>query len=79
MAPNSQENVGLGSAVRELRAANGLTQQELGLKAALDRTYLGGVERGERNPSFECLLKIAAALEVSLSELIAHGERLTDQ
>ncbi len=54
----------------------GISQEELGYRSRLHRTYIGGIERGERNPSFMNIVKIADALEVSGSELLALGERL---
>ncbi len=60
----------LGLAVREHRRMLGLSQEELAEKSGLHRNYIGGVERGERNVSYLNLLKIAAGLELRLSELI---------
>lgn len=47
----------------------GYSQDELAFKASLDRTYLGGIERGERNPSLKNIAKITNALEVPIVEL----------
>ena len=58
-----------GNRVRALRNNAGISQEELAFRAGLHRTYLGGVERGERNPSLESILKIAGALEVSPGQL----------
>ena len=58
-----------GERVRELRVAKGLSQEELAFKAGVHRTYLGGIERGERNPSLKNITTIAKALDISLSEL----------
>ena len=58
-----------GKRVRDLREARGLSQEELAFKAGMHRTYLGGIERGERNPSLKNIAAIAEALGVSLSEL----------
>jgi transcriptional regulator with XRE-family HTH domain len=52
-----------GRRLRQLRLNAGLSQEELADKAGLDRSYVGGVERGERNISLENICKIAAALE----------------
>lgn len=52
----------LGSRIREKRQALGLTQEELAAKADIDRSYIGGVERGERNLTFTMLCQICAAL-----------------
>lgn len=61
----------MGRAIRELRLERHLSQEELGAQSQTHRNYVGQVERGERNPSFESLLKIARALDVRLSTLIA--------
>ena len=60
----------LGRAIVARRHDLDLSQESLGERAGLDRTYIGGVERGERNPSFEALIKIANALELHISELV---------
>ena len=58
-----------GERVRELRKEKGLSQEALALACELDRTYIGGVERGERNISLLNIQKIADALGVSAKEL----------
>lgn len=58
-----------GERVRELRQKKGLSQEALALACELDRTYIGGVERGERNISLLNIHKIAHALGVSVREL----------
>ena len=58
-----------GQRVRELRTKKGLSQEALALVCELDRTYIGGVERGERNISLLNIYKIAAALGVPAKEL----------
>lgn len=62
---------GFGERVRELRLARRLSQEELAFKSGVHRTYLGGIERGERNPSLKNIAAIAEALGVSLSELFS--------
>lgn len=54
-----------GRNVRQIRKERGLTQAELALKAGLNRSYLGGVERGQRSICMENIAKIADALVVS--------------
>jgi len=49
----------------------GLSQEELAFKSRVHRTYLGGIERGERNPSLRNIAAIARALGVDLSELFS--------
>ena len=58
-----------GKRVRELRAAKGLSQEALALTCDLDRTYIGGIERGERNVSLVNIERIAAGLGVPVREL----------
>jgi len=59
----------LGRRIRSLRSMKGWTQQELGEWADVNYKFLGEIERGQQNPSFEILVKIAGALEVRLPEL----------
>ncbi len=59
----------LGSRVREHRRARGLTQAELGSRCALHRTFVGSVERGERNLSVLNLRRLARVLRVPPSDL----------
>ena len=54
-----------GKNVRRLREQRGLTQAELALKAGLNRSYLGGVERGQRRICMENIARLAQALAVS--------------
>lgn len=60
-----------GAQLRRLRTDQGLSQEAFADRAYLHRTYLGGVERGERNVSLDNIAKIAIALGVSLSELFS--------
>jgi transcriptional regulator with XRE-family HTH domain len=61
----------LGGRVREKRQARGWTQDQLGEKCSLHRTFIGSVERGERNVSILNLRLIAGVLRVSIAELLA--------
>lgn len=76
VTPNLQPRVAFGRAVREIRHERGFTQEALGRQAGIHWTYIGGVERGERNPSWDNVVRIAAALEVSVAELSARAEQL---
>jgi len=58
----------LGDQIRELRKAKGLSQEQLALQAEVDRSYVGGIERGERNVSFLTLVKIADCLECDVAK-----------
>ena len=59
----------LGSRIRSLRNLKGWTQQQLGEQADVNYKFVGEIERGQQNASFEILVKIAAALGVELPEL----------
>lgn len=58
-----------GRRVRQLRKRRRLTQEQLALEAGLDRSYIGQVERGERNISLSNIEKIAKGLRVQLHSL----------
>lgn len=60
----------LGKIIREKREARHLTQVELAEKAGVDRNYIGMVERGERNPSYLSLHKIAKGLGLTVNEML---------
>lgn len=79
MAQPVPEYVALGRAVRQIRSERGLSQENLALDAGLDRTYVSGVERGRRNPSYGSLLKLALALEVKVSVIVSTAEVLSEQ
>jgi transcriptional regulator with XRE-family HTH domain len=59
-----------GNAVRMRRLELGLSQEELANRSRLHRTYIGGIERGERNVSLTNILRVAKALQLSPSELM---------
>ena len=63
----------LGSKVRQLRELKGWSQEDLGEKADLHRTYVSGIERGVRNPTLTIIFKLSAALGVEASRLIEKG------
>lgn len=65
----------LGKVIRLRRERFGLSQEELAGFAGLNRTSMGELERGEINPSFETLCRIAGALHTPLSELVRAYEQ----
>lgn len=67
----------LGNTIRELRAERGYSQESFADAVGLHRTYMGGIERGERNVGVVNLSRIAAALNLPLSGLIAKAEQAT--
>lgn len=58
-----------GMRVRELRKKRGYSQEEFAAHVGMHRTYLGGLERGERNPTLTIIARIAIGLGISISEL----------
>lgn len=71
---NSEIQVALGNTIRRLRSERGYSQESFADAVGLHRTYMGGIERGERNLGVVNLEKIAATLGLPLSELIAEAE-----
>ncbi|AXA92511.1 transcriptional regulator [Massilia sp. YMA4] len=65
--------VAVGIAIRELRTEKAMSQEELALRAELDRTYVGNVERGQSNVALLTLDRIAKGLDTSLIQLLARA------
>ncbi len=74
--PLSPLHQAFGRAVRQLRGELELSQEELGHISDLHRNYVGGVERGELNPTLTNIEKLARGLGRSSSELLALAEAL---
>lgn len=62
-----------GNRVRELRAARGLTQEDLAEKSGFFRTYLSRIETGEANPTLTVIYALAGSLEVDITDLLSSG------
>jgi transcriptional regulator with XRE-family HTH domain len=67
--------VGLGRAIQATRAEQHVSQEELGFRSGVHRNYIGGIERAERQPSVTTLARLAQALDVKPSDLLALAER----
>ena len=65
----------LGERIRRARKERGWNQEEFAYECGLDRSYMGGIERGERNVTFETLCTIAEGLGMNLSDLLADFPR----
>ena len=61
--------VSLGRTIRSLRAERKISQEALAYEANLDRSYMGGIERGEHNITILNLVKVAVQLDIKISEL----------
>lgn len=59
-----------GQHVKNIRLTQKISQEELALKAELDRTYISGIERGLRNVSLINIVKLANALNISITEIV---------
>jgi transcriptional regulator with XRE-family HTH domain len=69
----------LGVRVRELRAKRGYSQEEFADLCGVHRTFMGTIERGESNLSFQNLVKVARALEITLSQLLSGLEKRAEE
>ena len=67
-----------GRNLRAARMRRKLSQEKLALVAALDRTYVGGIERGERNPSLVNICRLAAAVGIPPARLLKGLPSLED-
>jgi transcriptional regulator with XRE-family HTH domain len=63
----------IGENIRLMRKSKGLSQEQLALRAEINASYMGQVERGEKNPTIDVLGKIAAALQTPLEQLVQVG------
>jgi transcriptional regulator with XRE-family HTH domain len=70
MPRKSQVCLKFGRTVRRLRHELGLSQEGLADRAKIHRTYIGGIERGERNPTLTMIVRLAEVLEVSPARLL---------
>lgn len=70
----SKELLALGRAIRVLRLETGLSQEVLANEAGIDRSYIGGVERGEHNVALVNLVKISKSLKITVSELLSKAK-----
>ena len=77
--PKGDMNRLLGRRIRSLREMKDWTQQELGERADVNYKFLGAIERGQQNPSFDILVKVASALDVELPTLFQFEHEIADR
>lgn len=77
MDSKSLECLEFGKTVRVYREQAGYSQEGLANKAKIHRTYIGGIERGERNPTLTMIYRLARALEISPSQLLEEPPETT--
>ena len=66
--------VALGAAIRRCRLAKGVSQEELAHRSVIDRSYMSSIERGGQNPGIMSVVRIARAMDVTMTELMAEAE-----
>lgn len=66
--------VALGAAIRRCRLAKGVSQEELAHRSAMDRSYMSSIERGGQNPGIVSIVRIARAMDLTMTELMAEAE-----
>lgn len=64
----------LGDAIRRSRRARGISQEDLAHISAVDRSYMSSIERGVQNPGVISMVRIARAMDMTLTELMAEAE-----
>ena len=69
-APETKARLALGHKVRELREDAAISQEDLAYAIGMSRRYLSGIERGEANPSFDQLVRLAEGLSIHLDQLM---------
>lgn len=78
MAPRTEPQPALGAAIKQRREELGLSQEELGHAAGIHPTWISHIESGRNNPAWGSVKRIAAALDLKVSELAARAEELED-
>jgi len=73
---NKKLSAKFGEVIRELRKERSLSQEELADKADVHRTYIGMIERGEKNITLENIQKLAKALNVSLKSIFEKLDKI---
>jgi len=74
MQPRSAVARQFGKAIRDLRLKRGMTQQQLADACGLDISYVGQIERGQRNPTLGVMQGLASVLGVKMSELLKNAK-----
>lgn len=67
----------VGHRIRILRKKRNWTQHDLAEKVGISSTYMGEIERSEKNVTYDILVKIATVLDISLAELVRYSDKLS--
>jgi transcriptional regulator with XRE-family HTH domain len=78
MAPRNEPQPGLGQAIKARREELDMSQETLGLASEIHPTWISHIESGRNNPAWGSVRRIAAALDLSVSELAQQAEALED-
>jgi len=71
---NDPALLALGAAIRRCRQARGVSQEELAHRSAVDRSYMSSIERGGQNPGVLVIVRVAHAMDMTMTELMAEAE-----
>ncbi|MBI5720672.1 MAG: helix-turn-helix transcriptional regulator [Rubrivivax sp.] len=71
---NDPALVALGAAIRRCRRSLGVSQEELAHRSAIDRSYMSSIERGGQNPGILSIIRVAHAMDMTMTELMAEAE-----
>lgn len=71
---NDPALLALGAAIRRCRQARGVSQEELAHRSAVDRSYMSSIERGGQNPGVLTVVRVAHAMDMTMTELMAEAE-----
>lgn len=78
MAPRTEPQPALGKAIKQRREDLGMSQEELGQRSEIHMTWISHIESGRNNPAWGSVKRIAAALDLKVSELAKLAEELDD-
>jgi transcriptional regulator with XRE-family HTH domain len=79
LKPRTPRLGALGHAIEQCRKVSSLSQQELSQRSGLHPTHISGLERGARNPTYNSLVELADALDLSVGELTALADEIYDR
>ena len=78
VADRASTQVRLGRAIKQVRVAHGLTQEQVSAASGLHPTYISDIERGARNPSWEAITRLADGIGIATAEIAAHYDTQED-
>lgn len=76
--PPITPHAAFGRVLRKLRLAAGLSQEQLGLDAGVQRNFISLIETGQNQPTIGTIFKLAVALDVKPSKMVAEAEKLAE-